>query len=79
MNKAVSTTEEKENKLTFNYKGLLIQMVEKELSKGELLKQAGVNSGFFQRVNRHQPVSLVSLAKICKTLGCTLDEVVVIE
>lgn len=53
-----------------SYKKLWILCAERELSKGELRKRAGLSSATFTKLRRNQEVTLNVLLKIADVLDC---------
>ena len=51
-------------------------MIDKNINKTTLRQQAGITSNAMAKMGKNQPVSVEVLAKICKVLNCTLDEIV---
>ena len=57
-----------------SYKKLWILCAEKELSKGELRKKAGVSSATFTKLRKNQEVALSVLLKIADVMGCNAGD-----
>jgi len=57
-----------------SYKRLWILCAEREISKGELRKKAGVSSATFTKLRRNQEVALSVLLKIADVLDCNVGE-----
>lgn len=53
-----------------SYKKLWILCAERELSKGELRKRAGLSSATFTKLRKNQEVTLIVLLKIADVLDC---------
>ena len=53
-----------------SYKKLWVLCAERELSKSELRKRAGLSSATFTKLSRNQDVSLNVLLKIADVLNC---------
>lgn len=39
-------------------------------------KQAGITTNMLAKMGKDEPVSMETLAKICTTLGCGIDDIV---
>ena len=50
-------------------------MIDKNINKTALRQQAGITSNAMAKMGKNQPVSVEVLAKICRVLGCTLDDI----
>ena len=50
-------------------------MIDKNINKTALRQQAGITSNAMAKMGKNQPVSVEVLAKICKVLNCTLDDI----
>ena len=57
-----------------SYKKLWILCAEREISKGELRKRAGVSSATFTKMRRNQEVALSVLLKIADVLECNAGD-----
>lgn len=53
-----------------NYKKLWVLCAEKEISKGDLRKQAGLSSATFTKLRKNQEVNLSVLLKIADVMDC---------
>ena len=53
-----------------NYKKLWVLCAEKEISKGDLRKQAGLSSATFTKLRKNQEVNLSVLLKIADVMNC---------
>ena len=62
--------------LAYSYNKLWKLMIDKNINKTALRQQAGITSNAMAKMGKNQPVSVEVLAKICKVLGCTLDDIV---
>ncbi len=57
-----------------SYRRLWILCAEKEISKGELRKQAGVSSATFTKLRKNQEVALSVLMKIAEVMDCNVGD-----
>ena len=62
--------------MSWSYKRLWIQLVEKELKRSDLKTLAGINSNALAHLGKSEPVTMESLGKICKALHCRLEDIV---
>ena len=58
-----------------NYKKLWILLIQKEMTKTELRKKAGISTNALAKLGRNESVPLETLEKICKALNCKLDDI----
>lgn len=57
-----------------SFKKLWVLCAEKEMSKAELRKRAGLSSATFTRLRKNEEVNLSVLLKIAKVLDCNAGE-----
>lgn len=62
--------------MAVNYKPLWKHLIDKDISKGELIKIAGLTTNVMANMGKNKYISLQNIEKICKTLGCTPNEVI---
>ena len=62
--------------MAVSYKKLFHMLVDKEISAAELQKEAGYSANISTRLRRNEYVSLESMEKLCRVLGCKVDDVV---
>ena len=65
---------EEERNMTISYKKLWIMLAEREMSKAELRRQAGLSPATFTKLRRNQSVSMEVLLKIAETLDCNIGD-----
>ena len=51
-------------------------MIDKKINKTTLRREAGITSNAMANMGKDQPVNVEVLAKICRVLDCTLDDIV---
>ena len=61
--------------MSVNYKKLWIKLIEKEMTKTDLRLQAGISTGALAKLGKNEHVNSEVLAKICKVLSCSLDDI----
>lgn len=57
-----------------SYRKLWILCAEREISKGDLRKKAGVSSATFTKLRKNQEVSFSVLLKIADVMDCNVGE-----
>lgn len=60
--------------MTISYKKLWIMCAEKEMSKAELRRQAGLSPATLTKLRRNQPVSMEVLLKIAEVMDCNIGD-----
>lgn len=60
--------------MTISYKKLWIMCAEKEMSKAELRRQAGLSPATLTKLRRNQPVSMEVLMKIAEVMDCNIGD-----
>lgn len=51
-------------------------LIDRNITAAELQKEAGYSANISTRMRRDEYVSLESMEKICRALGCRVDDVV---
>lgn len=72
--KAESETEEAT--MAYSYNRLWKLMIDKKINKTALRREAGITSNAMAKMGKDQPVSVEVLAKICRVLDCTVDDII---
>ncbi len=62
--------------MDYSYNKLWKLMIDKKINKTTLRREAGITSNAMAKMGKDQPVSVEVLAKICRVLDCTLDDIV---
>ena len=57
-----------------SYKKLWVMLAEREISKAELRKQAGLSSATFTKLRKNQEVTLSVMLKIADVLSCNAGD-----
>lgn len=60
--------------MTISYKKLWIMLAEREMSKAELRRRAGLSPATFTKLRQNQSVSMEVLLKIAETLDCNIGD-----
>ena len=50
-------------------------LIDRNMSKTQLIKAAKITTNSMARMGRNEDVRVEVLAKICMTLGCTMDDI----
>ncbi len=61
--------------MSISYKKLRHILLDRDLKKKDLAKIAGVSTYTINKLNRNENVTVEVLAKICKALDCTMDDI----
>ena len=62
--------------MSYSYNKLWKLMIDKNINKTSLRREAGITSNAMAKMGKDMPVSVEVLAKICRVLDCTLDDIV---
>ena len=62
--------------MEFCYNGLWKMLIDKNMLRKDLMKEAGINSSTIAKMGKGQPVSLRVLGKICQVLDCSIGDIV---
>ena len=57
------------------YNRLFHMMIDKKITNAQLKEMTGVSGNIITRLKRNEYISLESLEKICKTLNCSVDDI----
>ena len=57
-----------------SYKKLWVLCAEKEMSKAELRKRAGLSSATFTKLRKNQEVTLAVMLKIAEVMDCNIGD-----
>lgn len=62
-----------------SYNKLFKLLIDKGWKKMEFAEKAGISQNTMAKISKNQYVSMGVLVKMCRTLDCTLDDIVEIE
>lgn len=62
--------------MAFSYKPLWKLLIDKDMTKKCLMQQSGISKSTVDKMGRGEYVSMEVIDRICKTLKCSLNEVV---
>lgn len=69
----------REVKMAVRYDKLWDILRERNMLKTDLIREAKITTNAMARLGKNEDVRVEVLAKICNTLGCTLDDIVEIN
>lgn len=58
-----------------SYKKLWKLLIDKDLKKSQLTQMAGLSPYIIKKLNHNENVNAETLAKICRALDCTFDDI----
>ena len=61
------------------YDRLLHMMIDRKITNAQIKNMAGVSANIITRLKRNEYVSLESIEKICRTLNCSVDDILEFE
>ena len=61
--------------MAYSYNKLWKLMIDKKINKTRLRQEAGITSNAMTNMGKDMPVSVEVLAKICRVLDCTIDDI----
>ncbi len=62
-----------------DYKKLWKLLIDKDMKKTDLITVAGISSNVLAKLNKGEYVSMESIHKICKALGCDVGAICVMN
>ena len=61
--------------MAYSYNRLWKLMIDKKINNTTLRREAGITSNAMAKLGKDQPVNVEVLAKICRVLNCTVDDI----
>ena len=61
--------------MAYSYNRLWKLMIDKKINTTTLRREAGITSNAMAKLGKDQPVNVEVLAKICRVLNCTVDDI----
>ena len=58
------------------YNKLWHMLIDRNMSKTQLIKEAGITTNAMARMGKNEDVRVEVLAKICTALNCNMDDVI---
>ncbi len=65
--------------MIYSYNKLWKTLIDIGITKTEMRKQVGISTNIIAKMGKGEPVSMETLAKICTTLNCGVDDIVEIS
>ncbi len=65
--------------MTINYDRLWKLMIDKKINKTQLCEKAGITTNAMAKLGKNETVQVEILAKICKVLKCSIDDILEIS
>lgn len=65
--------------MTICYDRLFHMMIDRKITSAQLKDMAGVSANIITRLKRNEYISLESIEKICRTLNCSVDDILEFE
>jgi len=65
--------------MAISYKKLWKMLIDRDMKKKDLQKEAGISQYVMLRLSRNESVNSDALAKICKVLNCGFDDIMEIN
>ena len=62
--------------MSISYNKLWKRLIDLNLNKTQLREKAGISTNAIAKLGRNEPVSLETIDKICKALGCNIGDVI---
>ena len=62
--------------MSVSYKKLWKLLIDRDMTKTQLIQQAGITTNAVARMGKGEDVRVETLAKICAALGCSMDGIV---
>lgn len=62
--------------MIYSYNKLWKMLIDRKMTKTTMRKQSGISTNMLAKMGREEPVSMETLAKICITLNCGVDDIV---
>lgn len=59
-----------------NYNKLWKILIDKNMSKTELIKASKISTNAMAKLGKNEEVRIGVLVKICKVLGCSIDDII---
>ena len=59
-----------------SYKKLWKLLIDREMTKTQLIQQAGITTNVMAKMGKGEDVRVETLAKICTALSCTMDDII---
>ena len=61
--------------MEISYKKLLKMLIDRDMTKRDLVEFAGVTTNVCTSISKKQPIPMSAMLKICKAFNCTMDDI----
>ena len=61
--------------MAVSYDKLLHLLIDRQMSNSHLIKKAGFSGNVMTQIKRRKYISLDSIERICRVLGCGVDDI----
>lgn len=58
-----------------SYNKLFKMLIDKEMKKTEFAKEVGISANTLAKLSRNETVSMDVIIRICRVLGCSVDDI----
>ena len=58
-----------------SYNKLFKMLIDKEMKKTEFAKEVGISANTLAKLSRNETVSMDVIIRICRALGCSVDDI----
>jgi len=62
--------------MAFNYKPLWKLLIDKDMTKRQLMKKTGISKSTIDKMGRSENISFNIVARICKELSCKVEDII---
>ena len=62
--------------MSLNYNKLWKMLIDKKMSKSELVKRSKISTNAMARMGKNEEVRLDTLVKVCCVLDCKIDDII---
>ena len=61
--------------MSWSYKRLKHLMVEKDITRTQLLKMTGASKNVFTKISKNEPLNMATIGRICEALHCRVEDI----
>ena len=62
--------------MQISYNKLWKLLIDKNINRGQLREKAQISTNAVAKLGKNEPVSMETLSKICRALGCEIGDIV---
>ena len=70
-----SLNKERDNIMAVSYKKLFKLLIDRDMKKKDLQQEANLSQHTMRKLGKNEAITTDTLAKICRCLNCTVDEI----